>query len=71
LEDKVRRENARIEECEREIGLLRSAKASSEGRIAKMELGRRSVEGGWPALVTLMQSAERNGEKDPRGYLPA
>jgi hypothetical protein len=68
LEDQVRRQNTRIEECEREIGLLRSAKASLEGRIAKMGLRRRSVEGGWPMLVTLMQSAEGNAEKDPRGY---
>jgi hypothetical protein len=29
---------------------------------------RRSVEGSWPALVTLMQSATRNAERDPRGY---
>jgi hypothetical protein len=64
----VRRQNTRIEECGREIGLLRSAKASLEGRIAKMELRRRNVEGGWPALVTLMQSATRNTEKDPTGY---
>jgi chromosome segregation ATPase len=68
LDDQVGRQNTRIEECEREIGLLRSAKASMEGRIAKMEQRRRSVEGGWPALVTLMQSAEGNAEKDPRGY---
>jgi hypothetical protein len=67
-EDQVRRQNTRIEECEREIGLLRSARASVEGRIAKMEQRRRSVEGSWPALVTLMQSATRTAEKDPRGY---
>jgi hypothetical protein len=35
LEDQVRRQNTRIDECEREIGLWRSAKASLEGRIAK------------------------------------
>jgi hypothetical protein len=73
LEDQARRRNTLIEECEREIGLLRSAKASLEGRISKMELRRlelrrRSVEGGWPVLVTLMQSAEGNADKDPRGY---
>jgi chromosome segregation ATPase len=42
LDDQVRRRNTRIEECEREIGLLRSSKASLEGRIAKMEQRRRS-----------------------------
>jgi hypothetical protein len=68
LADQVRRQNTGIEECGREIGLLRSAKAFLEGRIAEMGLRRRSVEGGWPVLVTLMQSAEGNAGKDPRGY---
>jgi hypothetical protein len=34
----------------------------------RQELGRWSVEGGWRALVMLMQSAEGNAETDPRGY---
>jgi hypothetical protein len=68
LEDQVRRQTTRIEDCEREIGLLRSAKVSLEGRIAKMAQRRRSVKGSWPALVMLMQSATRNAGKDPTGY---
>jgi hypothetical protein len=44
LENQVRRQNTRIEECEREMGPLRPAKASSEGRIAKMEQRRRQME---------------------------
>jgi hypothetical protein len=33
-----------------------------------MEQRRRRVEGSRPALVTLMQSATRDAEKDPTGY---
>jgi hypothetical protein len=68
LEDQVGRQNDRIEGFERGIGLLGSAKAYLEGKIATMEWRRRNVEGRWPALVTLMQCAERKAEKDPRGY---
>jgi hypothetical protein len=47
---------------------LRSANASLDGKIAKMEQRRWDIERRWSALAALMRSAEANAEKDQRGY---